>query len=165
MKRQTRNKISRSRHLERRRRRKIQENTKLSKYPLISNIQRGFISGKKFIQEIRGTRPRSVRLAQICAVLISSVFEEFIELLRTSKEDFHEAARFVAPFITSGRNILVHYQGDMHRSPVVAALLLVRFANVSALQAIECVTAARPIAYFSGNHNTLQNSCSLMKES
>lgn len=36
----------------------------------------------------------------------------------------------------------------MHRSPAVAASLLIRFAGLSALDAMSCVKAARPTADF-----------------
>ena len=69
---------------------------------------------------------------------------------------FEEAVSFAAPIIESGRNLLVHCQGGMHRSPVVAAALLVRFAGLSAEQAIASIQAARPIADFSSHNNHLK---------
>ena len=74
---------------------------------------------------------------------------------------FHEAAEFAESIIAEERNILVHCQGGMHRSPVVVASLLIHFAGLSALDAMECVKAARPTADFSSHDGHLTNQLQL----
>lgn len=66
---------------------------------------------------------------------------------------FQEAAKFAGPILLSeaGGSILVHYRGGMHRSPAVAASLLIALVGLTATEAIQCVQAARPIADF-GDH-------------
>lgn len=63
---------------------------------------------------------------------------------------FQKAAEFAGPILLSeeGGSVLVHCRGGMHRSPAVAASLLIALVGLTSTEAIQCVQAARPIADF-----------------
>lgn len=87
---------------------------------------------------------------------------------------FQHVSEFVTEAVQKGNSILVHCQGGMHRSPAVAAAILIYHANLSSTQARRCIEIARPTADFSahGKHLELEldrfeemvTSCALKEE-
>ena len=136
-------------------------------YPQITNEQRESILGRIFVSNKDAAKDFDLlTMLYITAVMSiggghvgnhSSIVSDFMHFgIKDSSDSdllpvFYKAAEFAESIIADERNILVHCQGGMHRSPTVAASLLIRFAGLSALDAMSCIKAARPTVDFTSH--------------
>lgn len=156
------------------RKKKVKKNSRKilnSEYPSLTEAQRESIQGRIFVSNRSAAKDQDlIDALDVTAIMsigggtggdLPGINFFHIGIKDRSDTDylpvFRQAAEFAAPIIASGANILVHCQGGMHRSPVVAAALLVRFGMLSADEAMESVKAARSIADFSTHDNYLAN--------
>ncbi|GFH59881.1 hypothetical protein CTEN210_16357 [Chaetoceros tenuissimus] len=136
-------------------------------YPRITNEQRESILGRIFVSNKDAAKDFDLlTMLNVTAVMSiggghvgnhSGIISDFIHFGIKDSSDadllpvFHKAAEFAESIIADERNILVHCQGGIHRSPAVAASLLFRFAGLSAFDAMSCIKAARPTADFTSH--------------
>ncbi|CAB9505782.1 expressed unknown protein [Seminavis robusta] len=134
--------------------------------PRISDEQRGLVGSRIFVSNANAAKdPELLRDLDVTAVISvgggtgsnSSGVQDFLHFgikdsIATSYLSvFEKSAEFARPIIAQRRNILIHCQAGMHRSPAVAASLLIRFAELSATDAVDCIRTARTVAEFSSH--------------
>jgi len=141
-------------------------------FPRLKEEQLNSIRGKIFVSNANAAKDRKLLVElQVTAMIsvgggsnggtIPEIVKDFVHFGIQDRSEsnyipvFRDAIEFVHPIIYTGRNILVHCQGGMHRSPAVAAALLIRFARLSTTEAVNCIKASRPIADFASYDNHL----------
>lgn len=153
-----------------RKKKKVSRTTLTLTYPLVTTEQQESIPGRIFVSN-RDAAKDSDLLTMLNVTAVMSIgagkggnhpgILNFIHFGIRYKSNvdylpvFYEAAEFAKSIIAEERNILVHCQGGMHRSPVVVASLLIHFVGLSASDAMKCVKATRPTVDFSSHDGLL----------
>lgn len=149
------------------RKKKVSKAKSQLQYPHITTEQRESILGRIFVSNKDAAKDFDLlSMLNITAVMSiggghvgnhSGIISDFLHFGIKDSSDadllpfFRKAAEFAESIIAGERNILVHCQGGMHRSPAVAASLLIRFVELSALDAMSCIKVARPSADFTSH--------------
>ena len=128
---------------------------------VLTEKQRGSILGKIFVSNAAAAKDSALLKAlEVSAVISVGGGKHAAALIQ---DGFHvgeycggindagileNACEFARPILADGRNVLIHCRGGMHRSPVVAAGLLIGLGGLSTDQAVCCIQSGRPSADF-----------------
>eukprot|EP00035_Acanthoeca_spectabilis_P030096 m.476081 g.476081 ORF g.476081 m.476081 type:complete len:220 (-) comp40032_c0_seq1:185-844(-) len=134
--------------------------------PNLSATQRASIPGRVYVSNAEAARDRALLAHLDIAAVISvggghgAAGTPEVQYLHFGIKDraeadytavLREAVAFARPVLGAGKSVLVHCLRGMHRSPTVAAAILVSEGGLSAAEAMGCVKAARPAVYFAGH--------------
>jgi hypothetical protein len=135
-------------------------------YPQLAQSQLDSAAGKLYVSNADGARDRALLAHLDIAAVVSvggghgaestpSIAFLHFGIKDRSEADYlpilREASAFAAPFLAGGQNVMVHCLRGMHRSPTVAAGMLVSIVGLSGPEARQMVQASRPAVDFAAH--------------